>query len=390
MTLEIIAVAGGGVAAARAITALRRKGFVGRIVLIAAEEHLPYDRPPLSKNVLLGNRDATFLPFDPEQLGVDVWRGTRAVGLDTAAREIHTDRGHLAFDSLIVATGSDPMTLPGSGEQLTLRTLDDAIALRERLRPGASVLVIGASWIGAEIATAALSSRSSVICLEAGPGPLAKVLGEEVSRLLLPWWAEVDLRVRTAVDEVSEQGVRLRCGTAIPADVVVTGVGVRPSIGWLRGSGLHLDRGVLVDEYLRTNVPGILAVGDVAQRYSPRAKEHIVVEHWDDAGRAAVAAAANLLAEHPERLIAHDPVPFFWSEQFGHQVQYVGHHRHTDQVEIEDPADGTPVVRWWSADGVLTAWLGVDRPRETMRARQEVGHRRGGEVPTPPHPGTPP
>lgn len=373
MKLETIAVVGAGLAAARTITGLRRKGYEGRLVLVGAEPHLPYDRPPLSKGVLVGTQESTPLPFYPEKLEVEVRTSTRATGLDTTARVVRTDRGDIAFDALVIATGADPVTLPGSGEQLTLRTREDALALRERLRPGARVALIGASWIGAEVATAALQAGCRVTCLESGPAPLAQALGEDVARLFLPWWSGVDLRVGAAVTEVAEGEVRLADGSAVPADVVVTGIGVRPAVDWLRGSKVQLDRGVLVDEYLRTSVPGIYAVGDVAQRYSPRSGAHILVEHWDEAGSAAMTAAGNLLATGGDGLTPHDPVPYFWSDQFGHKVQYVGRHSPSDRVEIEHAEGGTPAVRWFGADDTLTAWLGVDRARELVKARMAVG-----------------
>ena len=371
-----IAVIGGGLAAARACAALRRRGYEGELVLISAEHHLPYDRPPLSKDVLAGKRDSTTLSFDPEALSVQVRSGTTATGLDLKTRMVRTTAGDESFDGLVIATGADPVRLPGAGEQLVLRTLDEALALRSRLLSGARVVIVGASWIGAEVATAALAAGCQVTCLEAGPAPLAGALGTEVGRALLPWWRDVDLRLNTAVAEVRPGEVCLVDGTTVPADVVVTGVGVRPNTGWLAGSGLDLGRGVHVDEHLRASAPGVVAVGDVAARWSPRFNTRITSEHWDEAATAPAVAVASLLADEcGGELPVHDPVPYFWSDQFGHKIQYVGHHGPDDRVEIEvdDADDPAPVVRWFDAEGHLTAWMGVDRPREMVKARMAVG-----------------
>ncbi|MFH5821887.1 NAD(P)/FAD-dependent oxidoreductase [Georgenia sp. AZ-5] len=380
-----IVIVGAGLSAARAAAALRRKGFTGDLVMVGAEPHLPYDRPPLSKEVLRGTRESTALPFDPGKLWVQVRVATTATGLDLDSRLVRTSAGEEPFDGLVIATGAAPVRLPGDGEQLVLRTLEDALALRGRLAPGARVVIIGASWIGAEVATAALEAGCRVTCLEAGTAPVAQALGEEVGRLFLPWWSGVDLRLGTAVREVAPGEVCLADGGTVPADVVVTGVGVRPAIGWLAGSGLALGRGVRVDEHLRASAPGVVAVGDVAQRYSPRAGEHILVEHWDDAGTAPAVAAAALLAGADDELAVHDPVPYFWSDQFEHKIQYVGRHGALDRVEIDrEDAQGFPVVRWFDNDGVLTAWLGVDRARELVKARTAVRTR-----PTPAEAGLP-
>lgn len=372
-----IVVVGAGLAAARACAALRRNGYEGELVLLGAELHAPYDRPPLSKAVLTGKRDSTALPFDTDALAVRLRTGTTATGLDPESRIVRTTAGDEPFDGLVIATGAAPVRLPGSGEQLVLRTVDDALRLRGRLLPGNRVVVIGAGWIGAEVATAALAAGCRVTCLEAGPAPLAQVLGEELGRSLLPWWREVDLRTSCAVRDIAPGEVRLSDGSSVPADVVVTGVGVRPATEWLADSGLETGRGVHVDQHLRASAPGVVAVGDVAARWSPRSGARLRVEHWDEAGTAPAVAAAALLAGRTGEtaLPVHDPVPYFWSDQFGHKVQYVGHHSPTDRVEWE-PADGSgnpACARWFDSENRLTAWLGVDRMRESAKARAAVG-----------------
>jgi NADPH-dependent 2,4-dienoyl-CoA reductase/sulfur reductase-like enzyme len=372
-----VVVVGGGLGAARTIAQLRRRGYDGEVVLLCAEDRPPYDRPPLSKAVLAGEKNDTALRFDTAELRVHLRLGTSATGLDLARRVVRTGSGDVPFDRLVLATGARPVRLPGPGAQLTLRTLEDALALRARLVPDARVVLIGASWIGAEVATAALAYGCSVTCLEAGPAPLAQALGAEVGATFLPWWRGVDLRTGTAVASVEADRVELADGTAVPADVVVTGVGVRPETGWLADSGLALDRGIVVDEHLVSSDPDVVALGDVAARWSPRVGARVRIEHWEDAGSAGAVAAGTLLADDPADQPVHDPVPYFWSDQFGHKVQYVGAHRPEDGAVEREPGD-TPgrTVTWLDDAGRVTAVLTVDRPRESAAAAQLVADRR--------------
>jgi NADPH-dependent 2,4-dienoyl-CoA reductase/sulfur reductase-like enzyme len=366
-----VVVVGGGLASARLVGALRRKKFDGRITVLSGEDAPPYDRPPLSKDVLTGKRDETALPFDTEKLDVDLRLGTRATGLSTQDRTVTTDAGDVSYDRLVIATGAAPLRLPGDGPQLTLRTLTDALHLREKLLAGARVVVVGASWIGAEVSTAALAAGCRVTCVEFGPEPFVNVLGPEVGALARPWWDGVDLRTSTAVASVEEDGVLLDGGETVPADVVVTGVGVRPDLSWLEGSGLAIDRGVLTDTRCRTNVRGVVAVGDVAQRWSRHTGTHRLAEHWDEASTVATAAAGSLLDwdTGPE----HDPVPYFWSDLFGRKLQYVGAHAAGDELRLEPADDGSLGRAVWSRDGVLTAWLGVGAAKDLVKARMSVG-----------------
>lgn len=375
-----IAVVGGGLAGLRAVTSLRRKGHTGPLTLIGAESHLPYDRPPLSKDVLRGQRNDTTLPLDPGKLDLEVRTATSAVSLAVADRvlSVRCSEGvtELPFDGLVIATGSAPIRVPGEGEQLTLRTIDDALAVRARLRPDARVALIGASWIGAEVATVARAAGCRVTCVDVGEAPLAQALGIEVADYLLPWWDGIELRCGVGVVGVHARDsrspgavVELVHGGLIEADVVITGVGVRPKIDWLTGSGLAVDRGVLTDERLRA-APGVVAIGDVAQRYSKRYGEHLRVEHWDDAGAAGAPAADALLTGDDAE--PYDPVPYFWSDQFGHKLQYVGRHRDQDTPSLEITDEGLGAVSWHDDEGRLSAWLGIDRPRELVSRRQQI------------------
>ena len=363
-----VAVVGGGLAGARTCEQLRNRGFKGRITLVCGEAHLPYDRPPLSKGVLTSAvADPTFT-IDYEALNVDVRLGVRATGLRPVDRILLTDTGDISYDGVVLATGAHPIRLPGEGEQLTVRTLDDAITLRERLTRGSRVVIIGASWIGAEVATAARASGCEVVCVERANFPVADVLGADVGKRFAEWWDGIDLRLGTAVSAVTSDGVLLADGSLLQADVVVTGVGVRPATEWLVGSGLALDRGVVTDEWLRAG-PGVVAVGDLAAWWSRRYQQHVRSEHWDNAASGpAVAAAALLTAGLGER-DTHDPVPYFWSDQFGHKIQYSGRHADGDRLIWRERAQGSWSAFWLDADNRLRAALVVDLPQKSTQAQ---------------------
>jgi NADPH-dependent 2,4-dienoyl-CoA reductase/sulfur reductase-like enzyme len=366
-----VVVVGGGLAAARSCEQLREQGHAGRITLLGAETHLPYDRPPLSKDVLVGELDDTTLRVDYTSLDVTVRAGVRATGLRPTDRVLLTDVGEIPYDGLILATGADPIRMPGEGEQLTLRSIDDALTLRQRLVPGARVVVIGASWIGAEVATAARTRGCHVTCVELDALPLARLMGEGVGKRILEWWDGIDLRLGTAVRQVVPGGVELADGAVLDADLVVTGVGVRPATGWLEASGLELDRGVVTDEWLRA-APGIVAVGDVAAWWSRRYNTRMRVEHWDDASSGPGVAVAALLAPGLGEIPPHDPVPYFWSDQLGHKLQYVGRHSEADNLIWRERENGSWTALWLGADSRLSAALIADLPRENAQAQMAI------------------
>jgi NADPH-dependent 2,4-dienoyl-CoA reductase/sulfur reductase-like enzyme len=242
------------------------------------------------------------------------------------------------------------------------------------LRPGAHVVLAGASWIGGEVATAALGSGCRVTCVEPGPAPLAAALGSEVGALFLPWWSDVDLRLGVGITEVTATGVLLGDGSHLAADVVVAGIGVRPQTRWLAGSGIEVDRGVVVDEHLRTSRPGVYAIGDVAARWSVRWNRRLRVEHWDEARTGPGVAAAVILGGDggPEPLPVHDPVPYFWSDQFGHKVQYVGQHSAEDAVVVRGRGSAKWGAAWLAPDGTLNAHLSIDQPKQMIHARAAI------------------
>lgn len=364
-SMQRIVIVGGGLAAARCCTQLRTQGFDGAVTVLSEESLPPYDRPPLSKAVLLGVHDDTAFSLDYAELGVDVCLGAAALGVDVQRRVIRSEDVEYPFDGLVIATGAAPVTLPGTGPQWILRTMGDALRLRDRLVPGARVAIIGASWIGAEIASAAVQRGCSVSCVEAGPAPLAQTLGEQVGRRTLTWWEDVDLRTDTKVAAVDDDGLCLADGVKIPADTVVTGVGVQPATAWLRGSGIDVDGGVLVDSLLRTNVPGVVALGDVAAYVSERFRTRIRVEHWMNATEGASVAVASLLGRH----LVHDPVPYFWSDQFGRKVQYFGHHRTEDRLVWRESDDERRwAAAWLDPDDRLTAFVAASKAKDAIQA----------------------
>jgi NADPH-dependent 2,4-dienoyl-CoA reductase/sulfur reductase-like enzyme len=365
---ERIVVAGGGLAGLRTVEELRARGYAGAVTLVGAEDRPPYDRPPLSKRLMVGQLDDTTLRENMRALGLELRLGETATGLDDGV--LRTDRGEHRFDRLVLATGATPVGLPGQGGQRFLRTMDDALALRDRLRPGLRLAIVGAGWIGAELATAAAARGCQVTVVEAAPTPLAAALGTEIGGLTAGWYAAagVDLLLRQAVDSVQPGGLALAGGGWLAADEVVTAVGVRPATGWLEGSGVVLDNGVAADEQLRTSVPGVFAVGDCAAFWSRRYDRRLRFEHWDVALRAPAVVAANLAGAAE----VYDPVPYFWSEQFGRMVQYVGHHGGADRMLLRgDPA----APRWgacWLAGDRLVALLAVDAPRDLAQGRRLI------------------
>jgi 3-phenylpropionate/trans-cinnamate dioxygenase ferredoxin reductase component len=307
-------------------------------------------------------------------LGLEMRLGEPATSLGDGV--VRTARGEYRFDRLVVATGAGPVRLPGDGQQHVLRTIDDALAIRAALRPGIRLAIIGAGWIGAELATAAAARGGRVTVLEAAAAPVAAALGGEAGAATRPWYAEagVDLRLGQQVESVQDGGVALPGGGWLPADLVVTAIGVRPLTGWLEGSGVELGNGVIVDAKLRASVPGVYAAGDCAAFWSRRYDRRLRVEHWDTAMGSPRVVAANLLGRDED----YDPVPYFWSEQFGRMVQYVGHHGAGDELIWRgDPAADRWAGCWvspatGSAARRLVAVLTVGRPRDMIQGRRVI------------------
>ncbi|MER7999230.1 FAD-dependent oxidoreductase [Streptomyces sp. NPDC095613] len=377
-----VVVVGAGMAGVQTAVALRERGYDGRITLIGAEPHPPYDRPPLSKAVLLGQTDSPAFDVDFAALSVELRLGVEVTGLRPDAREIDTGAGPVPYDVLVLATGAEPVRLPGTEGVpgvYTLRTLDDAEQLRPVLARRRATVIVGAGWIGAEFATAARAAGCSVTVVEAADVPFSGALPPEVAAPMAEWYAEsgAELLTRARVASVEPGGpgepgtVALADGRLLPAEAVVVGIGARPATGWLAGSGIALepDGSITADDRLRASPPGVYAVGDCASFPSARYGERLLVHHWDNALQGPRTVAAQVTGETERR---YDPVPYFWSEQFGRFVQYAGHHAAADALVWRgDPAEAAWSVVWLR-DGVLVALLAVGRPRDLAQGRKLI------------------
>ncbi|MCL6737316.1 NAD(P)/FAD-dependent oxidoreductase [Streptomyces neyagawaensis] len=375
-TARRVVVVGAGMAGVQTAVALREQGFSGEVTLIGAEPHQPYDRPPLSKAVLLGKAEDSAFDVDFEALGIELHLGREVLGVRPDEHELDTAAGPVPYDLLVLATGAEPIRLPGvegvPGVHL-LRTLDDAERLRPVLAEQHDIVVVGAGWIGAEFATAAREAGCAVTVVEAADRPLAGALPAEVAAPMAAWYADsgTTLRTHARVERVEQGTVVLDDGSRIPAGAVVVGIGARPATAWLRGSGIELGpRGeVVADDHLRSSAPDVYAVGDCASFPSGRYGERLLVHHWDNALQGPRTVAANILGETPE---PYDPVPYFWSEQFGRFVQYAGHHPAADtMVRRGDPAGAAWTVCWLREDR-LVALLAVGRPRDLAQGRRLI------------------
>jgi NADPH-dependent 2,4-dienoyl-CoA reductase/sulfur reductase-like enzyme len=362
-----VVVVGAGLAGAQTVVALRSRGFAGRVLLVGAEDAPPYDRPPLSKEVLLGRAEDSRLDVDWSALDAELRLGA-AVGSLDAARDL--------ADAVVLATGALPRTLPGAAEAgaLTLHTLEDCRALRARLRPGVRLVVVGAGWIGAEVATAARAAGAEVTVVEAGPTPVPSALPPALAAPMADWYAEGGARLvlGTAVAEIAPGAVGLADGAELGADAVLVGIGARADTGWLAGSGIGLDADgrVAADASLRTSVDGVVAAGACASWPSTRYGRRLSMEHWDHALRSPEVAAASAVGADA----TYDPVPYVWSEQWGRVFQHAGSPDLDGELVERRAEDGT-----WAAfkvDGArLLAVVAVDRHRDVAQARTLMGRR---------------
>lgn len=374
-----VVVAGAGMAGVRTAEALREQGFSGPVTLIGAEPHPPYDRPPLSKGVLLGGAEgdgSAAFDVDFAALDIDLRLGCEVTGVRVADKEVDTDQGPVGYDVLVAATGAHPVRLPGTAGAEgvhVLHNLDDALRLRPVLERQESVVVVGAGWIGAEFTTAARAAGCEVTVVEAAGRPLSGALPAEVARPMGEWYTESGATLHTGarVERVEPGAVLLADGRRLEADAVVVGIGARPATAWLAGAvELGAQGEVLADARLRASAPDVYAVGDCASFPSARYGERLLIHHWDNALQGARTVAEGILDETPAA--PYDPVPYFWSEQFGRFVQYAGHHAAADTTlwrgAPEDPA-------WsvcWLREGRLVALLAVGRPRDLAQGRKLI------------------
>jgi len=392
-----LVVVGASLAGLRTVEAARRLGFEGQIVLVGAERHAPYDRPPLSKAVLAAGgpsmpptlRTSESLRDD---LGVDLRLGTPATALHPGDGVLSVGLSAIRYDALVVATGATARTLPGTeglSGVYTLRTVEDALAIRAALDAGARTVVVGAGFIGSEVASAACGRGLRVTVIEALEVPLSGAVGAEAGSILadLHRAAGVDLRLGVRVAAVRSErgrvcGVELATGEVVPAELLVVGAGAAPSTAWLVGSGVQLhdaDGGVICDETLWTGIPAVFAAGDVAHWHNPLlargAGDLMRLEHWTNAADHGAAAAAHALGLAPPAPVS--TVPYFWSDWHGRRVQFVGTPDADEVIRIDsalDPATDRPLLLYRRGDRVVGA-LSVDRPSEIMKYRRLLANR---------------
>jgi NADPH-dependent 2,4-dienoyl-CoA reductase/sulfur reductase-like enzyme len=389
-TVQNVVVVGASLAGLRACETLRTDGFTGRVTLIGAESEVPYDRPPLSKKLLGGEWEPDRIrlrkPDDFASLDLDLRLGRRAVSLDVAGKSVHVDDGQtVPYDGLVIATGAAPRRLPGQPRLdgvVELRTLADALDLRTRFAGGnASVTVIGAGFIGLEVAATARQTGCAVTVLEGAPAPLIRGLGAHMGAAVAGVHLQqgVDLRCGVQITAIegtdgSVTGVRLADGSVVHSDVVVVGIGVAPATDWLADSGLELRDGIVCDDTLWTGAPGVYAAGDCARWPNRIFDGHddveMRVEHWTNAAEQGAAAARSLLASAAGLPApAYESVPFFWSDQYDRRIQFVGRAHGDDDVHVFAGELDGPLAALYGHNGRLRGVLGVSMPRKVMPFR---------------------
>jgi 3-phenylpropionate/trans-cinnamate dioxygenase ferredoxin reductase subunit len=383
-----LAIVGASLAGAKAAEAARDAGFDGRIVLVGDEPGQPYERPPLSKAVLRGDKDPDAARVHPDGFYAErdiELVNDRADTLDPVSRTIRLAGGEtIGFDSAVLATGAAPRRLDILGADLAgvhyLRTIDDSVRLRDAIRDATRVVVIGAGWIGSEVAASARQMGAEVVLVDPAPVPLQRVLGDDIGAVFARLHTDngVHLRLGTGVAELrgtkTVEAVVLADGRVEAADVVVVGVGVTPRIELAQAAGLAIDNGILVDEHLATAVPGIYAAGDVANAFHPHYGRHLRVEHWANALNQGTTAGRNAAGNRD----AYTRLPYFFSDQYDLGMEYVGHGDGTDAVVVRGDRDAREFVAFWHRDGIVTAamnvniWDVVDDLKAIVEARVPV------------------
>lgn len=377
-----VVVVGASLAGLRAVETLRTGGFDGSITVIGAESHLPYDRPPLSKRLLSGewgaDRIALRKPDDMASLDV-AWRlGTRAAGLDLVGRAVRlADGSSVPFEGAILATGSRARPMPGHEDNpdlVVLRSLDDALALRAQLAGGGRrVVVVGAGFIGLEVAATARQLGNDVLVLESAPAPLVRGLGAAMGSVVASVHADhgVEVRCGVSIEGFAPGAVLIDGGWHEAADVVVIGIGVTPCVEWLGDSGLPLGDGVVCHPDLSTGAPLVYAAGDMVRWYNALFEEEMRVEHWTNAAEQGAVAASNLIAEATgQRTASYAPVPFFWSEQYDRRIQFLGRaHAHHEVRVVSGSIADRQFVALYGDGRRLRGVLGMNAPRQVMPFR---------------------
>jgi NADPH-dependent 2,4-dienoyl-CoA reductase/sulfur reductase-like enzyme len=374
-----IVIVGGGLAAARTAEQLRRAEYTGPVTIVSDEGHLPYDRPPLSKEVLRKEVDDVVLKprefYDEKDITLRL--GAAATSLDTAAQTVALDDGTvLGYDELVIATGLVPRRIPAFPELegiRVLRSYDESVALREHASAAKHAVVVGAGFIGCEVAASLRSLGVDVVLVEPQPTPLASVLGEQIGELVARLHRDEGVDVRTGISVAEVRGdarvesVVLTDGTELAADLVVVGIGSRPATEWLAGSGVEVDNGVICDEAGRTSAPNVWALGDVAS-WRDATGHQARVEHWSNvADQARVVVPALLGQEVPSVTV----VPYFWSDQYDVKIQCLGEPEATDIVHLVED-DGRKFLAYYERDGVVVGVVGGGMPGKVMKARGKI------------------
>ena len=374
-----IVIVGGGLAAARTAEQLRRAEYTGAISIVSDEVHLPYDRPPLSKEVLRKEVDDVFLKprewYDEKNITLRL--GSAATGLDTEAQTITLDDGAvLGYDELVIATGLVPRRIPAFPDLegiRVLRSFDECMALREHASDARHAVIVGAGFIGCEVAASLRGLGVDVVLVEPQPTPLASVLGEQIGELVARLHRNegVDVRLGIGVAEVRGQGhvdtVVLTDGAEVTADLVVVGIGSRPATEWLAGSGIEVDNGVICDEAGRTSAPNVWALGDVASWRDPTGHQ-ARVEHWSNVAEQARVVVPAMLGQDVPSVVV---VPYFWSDQYDVKIQCLGEPEADDIVHLVED-DGRKFLAYYERDGVLVGVVGGGMPGKVMKVRAKI------------------
>jgi 3-phenylpropionate/trans-cinnamate dioxygenase ferredoxin reductase component len=376
---ETFVIVGAGVAGGGAAAALREEGFDGRVVLIGAEQQPPYERPPLSKEYLRGESSFERALFQPpdfyDENGVETRFGVRATRVDAAEKVVELDGGErVAYDRLLVATGgrNRRFRIPGMDLEgiYSLRTVADSDRIRAEISPGRRAVVVGMGFIGSEVAASLRQSGVDVVVVDRNEVPLRRVLGEEVGRVIegihrdhgTSMIFEDTVAAFEGVGRV-ERATTAR-GRRIECDFVVVGLGVEPVTDFLADTGAEIDNGVVVDEYLRTGVEGIYAAGDVANHYHPVFGRRIRVEHWQNALKQGPVAARNMLDKDKP----YDEVPWFWSDQYEHNLQYAGFHTEWDELVVRGSIEERNFVAFYRKERRVLAAVALNRGRDLRRS----------------------
>lgn len=374
-----VIIVGGGLAAARTAEQLRRSEFAGAITIVSDEDHLPYDRPPLSKEVLRAETDdVTLKPAEfYAENNITVLLGNGAKSVDTEAKTLTlADGSQLGYDELVIATGLVPKRIksfPDLAGIHVLRNFDESLALRKEADSASRAVVIGAGFIGCEVAASLRKLGVDVVLVEPQPAPLASVLGQQIGDLVtrLHRAEGVDVRCGVGVSDVSGDGrvrkVTLSDGTELDADIVIVGIGSHPATEWLEGSGLEIDNGVVCDEAGRTSAPNVWAIGDVAS-WRDNVGGQVRVEHWSNVADQARVLVPTMLGQEPPAAVS---VPYFWSDQYDVKIQALGEPEATDTVHIVED-DGRKFLAYYERDGVVVGVVGGGFPGKVMKVRAKI------------------